>query len=192
MKKLVSVMLMMFSLVFGVSVFAKSAVKSEAVPAVKTENVAKSSEVNSGVKIGVIDLTKVLQDAPQLEKAKKDFKKKFEGREKGVQEAQKKFNAAIETFSKNSPTMKPDVQKAEQQKIIEQQKALQDMHNKLQDEINTAQNKVMKDIMSKVEDIVKKTAVEKQMDVILVKGSLAYNKKEFEITEEVIAKLKKQ
>jgi hypothetical protein len=44
-----------------------------------------------------------------------------------------KISCFVETLSKNSPTMKSDVQKEDQQKIIEQQKKLQAMQAKFQE-----------------------------------------------------------
>lgn len=203
MRKILLAVSVVVFLMFGTVVFAatKHVAKSEATPAVKAEakletQAEAKSEVSTtakiGVKIGVIDLSKVLLESPQLAKAKTDFKKRFEGREKEVSEAQKKFHSDIETFSKNSPTMKPDVQKTEQQKIIDQQKKLQDMQTKLQDDMSIAQNDIMKDLMKKVETIVDKIATEKGLDLILAKAGLAYNKKELEITDEVVKRLKKQ
>ncbi|MDR1057506.1 MAG: OmpH family outer membrane protein [Coxiellaceae bacterium] len=200
MRKIILMVAAVFSLLSAVSVFAvpaKNGVKDSASTEIKTEVIPETkSETQLGTKtaakIGVLDLNKVLLDSPQLAEAKTKFKKKFEAREKELDEAQKKFRGAIETFSKNSPTMKSDVQKEEQQKIIEQQKKLQEMQAKFQEEATIAQSNLMKDIVKKVEDVVDKVAGEKNLDLVIAKASLAYSKKELEITDEVSKRLKKQ
>ncbi|MBU0744715.1 MAG: OmpH family outer membrane protein [Gammaproteobacteria bacterium] len=152
---------------------------------------AISASAFAEVSIGVIDLNKILTESPQVEKAKTDLKKKFDKQEKDLAAAQKKFQSAIEDFSKNSPTMKADAQKAEQQKIMEQQKKLQEMQTKFQKDVNAAQEKVLGDVLKKIESIVNKLATDKKLDLIVAKASLAYNKKELEVTDEVIKMLKK-
>jgi outer membrane protein len=143
------------------------------------------------MKIAVLDLNKVMMDSPQLETAKTKLKSRFDKREKGILKAQKAFQSDIEKFNKESPTMKDDAQKAAQQKIIDQQKNLQDMQTKFQNDLNAAQGVVMKDIVTKIEGLVKKIAEDKKFDLILAKAGTAYSKPGLEITAEVIKRMKK-
>lgn len=149
------------------------------------------STVFAELKIGVINVNKVFLESPQVAAAKASFKKKFEGREKELNNAQKDFQKAIETFSKNSPTMKADVQKTEQQKIIDQQKKLQEMQMKFQNDANAAQEEALKDFSKKMESAVATVAKNKGLDLVVAKASLAYNKEELEITNDVLKILKK-
>lgn len=150
-----------------------------------------STAAMAETKIGVIDLNKILLESPQLTTAKADLKKKFDGREKELLDAQKKFQGDIEGFNKNSTTMKEDAKKEAQDKIIGQQKKLQDLQTKFQNDLTTAQNDIMRDILKKVESIVNKTAEDKKLDLVITKISTAYNKKELEITDDVIKQMKK-
>jgi outer membrane protein len=143
------------------------------------------------LKVGVLDLNKVMMDSPQLEVAKKSLKGKFDVREKEILAAQKAFQTDIEAFNKNSPTMKTDDQKATQQKIIAKQKELQEKQTKFQKDLSEEQNNVMKGVVKKIEEIVNNIAKDKKFDLIIVKGATAYNKPEFEVTEEVIKQMKK-
>ena len=147
--------------------------------------------VFADMKIGVLDLNKVMMDSPQVEAAKAKLKSKFDAREKEMVASQKAFQADIEKFNKESPTMKADAQKAAQQKIIEQQKKLQDAQSKFQNDLNTAQNEELKGIVKKIEGIVNKMAADKKFDLIVAKAGTAYNKPELEITSDVIAQMKK-
>ena len=141
--------------------------------------------------IGVVDLIKVISDSPQLAKARDVFKEKFEPREKELEAAQKKLQDLVDSFNKNSPTMKDKDRDAEQQKIIDQQKDLQDMQAKLQKDVMSARDDEMKSIGEKIEKIVNKIAEERKLDAVFTKASVAYNKKSLEITDEVLKRLKK-
>ena len=138
------------------------------------------------VKIGVVNVNKILLESSQMTTADADFKKKFEGREKEVSEAQKALQKAFETFNKNSPTMKAEEKKAEEQKIMDQQKKLQDMQMKLQTDANETREKVFKEFYKKLEEVVSKIAASKSLDLVLVKAAVAYNKPELDITDEVL------
>ncbi|CAL7961988.1 outer membrane protein [Gammaproteobacteria bacterium] len=152
---------------------------------------AFGTQAFADMKIGVLDLNKVMMDSPQLEIAKKALKGKFDVREKEMLAAQKAFQVDIEAFNKNSPTMKANDQKAAQQKIISQQKDLQEKQTKFQKDLSDEQNSAMKDIVKKIEGIVNNIAVSKKFDLIVAKAATAYNKPELEITDEVVKQMKK-
>lgn len=141
-------------------------------------------------KIGVVDFNKALLESPQLADAKNKLKKQFDAREKEITEAQKKFQASIEAFNKNSPTMKADAKEAEQRKIMEQQKKVQEMQEKFQKDVNETQTKVMNGIVDKIQSIVDKVANDNKLDLVIVKASAPYSKKELEVTDAVIKQLK--
>ncbi len=149
------------------------------------------SSVFAELKIGVVNVNKIFLDSPQIATAKSDFKKKFESREKALSDAQKDFQKTIEAFSKNSPTMKEDAQKAEQKKIMDQQKKLQEMQAKFQNDANAAQEEALKDFSKKMEIAVAKVAKEKGFDLVVAKASLAYVKDGLEITDDIVKQMKK-
>jgi outer membrane protein len=143
------------------------------------------------LKIAVVDMNKVMMESPQFKAAERDFKSKFNSREKTIVDAQKSFQKDIEDFNKNGPTMKVEDQKATQKKIIDQQKKLQQMQADFQKDVNVAQNKAMKDIVSKIEAVIKKVATDKKVDIIFEKIGVRYSKPEFDVTDEVIKQMKK-
>jgi outer membrane protein len=143
------------------------------------------------VKIGVLDISKVLMDAPQLNVAKDQLKKQFQPRDQSIVDAQKKLKADIDGYTKNSPTMKAADQKAAQQKIMDEQKSLQDLQVKFQNDVNDAQNKAMQDIMKKVEGIVAKIAADQKYDMVVYKNGVIFSNPKSDITDFVAAEMKK-
>lgn len=152
---------------------------------------ALGTQAFADMKIGVLDLNKVMMDSPQLEAAKKTLKGKFDAREKEILALQKTFQADIEKFSKDSPTMDEKKKTAEQQRIVGLQKDLQEKQAKFQKDLGEAQNGAMKDIVKKIEGIVNGLATSKKFDLIIAKAGTAYNKPELEVTDEVIKEMKK-
>lgn len=185
MRKILFVVSAMFFLMFSAVVFALTK------PNAKNEVQQVSPEVNTGLKIGVIDTHRAWAASSEAAKLEKHVAKRVEAQEKEVHEAQKKFSSALETFRKNSSTMKPDVQKAEHQKIIDQQKKLQDMQTKLQAKATVIEDSAVQDIIRNIKVFVDKIASEKHFDLIFYKSHLIYNEKDFDITDAVIQQMKK-
>lgn len=158
--------------------------------AAKVEETKHIAPASGTAKIGVVDLNKILLDSPQLNAAKTDLKKKFDPREKELNDKQKSFQKSIEDFSKNSPTMKPADKEATQKSIMDEQKKLQELQSKFQSDLSAEQNKLMGDILKKIETIVNKIAANKNFDLVITKVSTAFNKKELEITDEVVKEMK--
>lgn len=143
------------------------------------------------MKIAVVDLNKVMLESPQWEAAKTKLKNKFDAREKEILAAQKTFQNDVENFNKNSLTMKEAAKKTAQQKIIDQQKKLQDMQMKFQNDFNAAQTDALQNVMKKIDGIIKTIAADEKLDLILAKGAVPYNKPELEIADKVIKQMKK-
>lgn len=152
---------------------------------------AFTNSAMADTKIGIIDLSKILAESSQVNDAKAQLKKQFDGRGQEIATAQKALKTDIEAYNKNSPTMKADASKAAQQKIMDEQKKLQEMEASFQNDVTAAQNKAMEKIMNDIQDVVKKVATEEKFDLVLTKMSAAYNNPSLEITDKVIKAMKK-
>ena len=157
---------MLLCLIFGQSIFAET-------------------------KIGVMNVNKVFIESPQVSAAKADFKRRFDFREQELSQAQKHFQKEVEFFNKNNILMKIDTQRNEQQKLLEKQKKIQEMQARLQADAGKVQQEAFDNFSRKLEIAVNKVAMDKKLDLVLVNASLAYSKKELEITNDVIKQMKK-
>jgi outer membrane protein len=178
----------------SLSVASLFMVGSVALAGTKTADDVKpvtNTKATASTKIAVLDLNKVLMSSPQLEAAKAKLKKEFDPRGKKIEEAQNKFQNDIQAFGKNSPTMKAEEKKAAEKSLKEEQKKLQELQTSFQKDLESAQNSEMQSIMKRVEKIVAKIAVEKDVDLIVAKSSVSYNKPDLDVTNEVVKQVKK-
>lgn len=144
------------------------------------------------IKIGVLDLNKVLLESPQIADVKAQLKKQFDPREQEIVDLQKKMRADIGDYQKNSPTMKQDAKKAAEQKIMSQQQKLQDLQTKFQNDLTTAQNQAMQNVIKSLEAIVSKVAADQKLNLVLTKTSAAYSDPSFDVTDAVVKEIKKK
>jgi len=143
------------------------------------------------VSIGVVDRNKVAMGSPQLAAARTELKAKFEPREKGLMIKQTAFKASVDAYGKNSTTMKKEAKEAMQKKLMDEQKALQDEQGKFQNDLMEAQGSKTKVIEKQIEASVSDIATSKKYDLVIEKAAVIYSKNNIDITNEVIAKMKK-
>lgn len=143
------------------------------------------------VKLGVINVNKIFIESPQIAQEKLNLKRRFEIQERELFLAQRNFQKLVEFLNKNAPTMRQDIYKNEQQKLFDQQKKLQEMAMKLQNESNAVKELIFERFAKKLENAVSKVAYDKKIDVVFAKAGLAYSKADLDITNDVINQLKK-
>jgi outer membrane protein len=143
------------------------------------------------LKIAVVDVSKILADSKEVAEAKAQLKKQFDPRQDEITAAQKKLRSEIDDYTKNSPTMKADAAKSTQNKIMDDQKKLQDLETSFQNDLSKEQNQKMQDILNHIETVIKKVAADKGYDLVVTRMSTAYVNPKLDVTAEVSGLLKK-
>lgn len=143
------------------------------------------------IKIGVLDVNKVLTSVPQVKKMQTDLKKEFDPRGNEIVKMQNAFVADIDKYRKSNVNKKGDELLKEQQKLIEENRKLQEARVNFQRDLVTTQNRALGPILRQVETVVEKIAKEKKLNLVLTKMSTVYSEAQFEITDQVIAEMGK-
>lgn len=152
---------------------------------------ASFSAFAADVSVGVVDRNKVAMDSPQLAAARTELKAKFEPREKSLMAKQAAFKADVDAYGKNSPTMSKQAKEAAQKKLMDTQKAMQAEQEKFQKDLMEAQGGKTKVIEQQIATSVGDVANSKKLDLVLEKAAVVYSKNNVDITNEVIANMKK-
>lgn len=142
------------------------------------------------IKVGVIDLQKVLTSAPQVTAARAQLKSQFDPRNKQIVDERKFLQTDIEKYSKDNAVMKDQERKDLQGKITDEQKKLRDNEADFQQKFMAAQDKSMQEVTKQIQDVVDKIAKDQKYDLILAKGATAYNNPSYDITDQIITALK--
>lgn len=140
--------------------------------------------------IGVVDMQKVMQNAPQVKAMQNKLKSEFGPQEQKLQALQKQLQADVEKFEKNSSIMKDSDKKALAKKIAAEQKDLQNRQNDFRTKVLTAQNEAMQKIFGQIQKIVNGIASDQKLNLILTKTSTVYSDDDMDVTDQVIKKLK--
>lgn len=142
------------------------------------------------LKIGVIDLQKVLQASPQIAKIDANFRKQFQPREDNIKMLGQKLQADMAQLKAKATTM-TDVQKtAAEANINKQRNSLQLLQAQFQQDVQDTQAKAMQSILDQIKVTINTLAINGKYDVILQSSSTVFYKPTYDITQQVIKALR--
>lgn len=144
------------------------------------------------IKISILDVNKVLTSLPQLKVIQTELKKKFDPRGQEVVNLQNAFRGDLDKYRQNSTNLQGEALKKEQQKIIDENRKLQETRVSLQRDLVAEQNQAVMPILQQIEGVVGKIAKDQKIDLVITKASTAYSNPQFDITDQVITEMKKQ
>ena len=140
------------------------------------------------VKIGFVEIKKILQNAPQTVKANKILEKEFTKRTKELKKIVKTIKAKESKFQKDSMTMS-DSDREKKIKAIQALKIdAQRTEREVREDIDLRRKEEIAKVQRLVNVAVEKVAKEQAYDLILYQG-VAYAGKKVDITDVVIKAL---
>ena len=140
------------------------------------------------LKFGVINMSAVLEQAPQMEKVKKRFDQKFGSRGKQLESQQKELQRMDEKMARDasvmSDTEKRNLAKDFQNKMRDFKKAQQEFN----EDINANRNEELGKLQRRIVEAVRAIAKDEEYDLLLTDGVI-YAKDQIDITAQVQKKL---
>jgi len=141
------------------------------------------------LKVGVLNMQDLLQKIPQMKAIGDELKKQFGDKQKQLMDAQENFKKEAERFRKDSAVMPDKDKQAAEDKLFKQQQDIQNMQMELQRDYMAAQNKKVDALMETIKNIVEKVAAQNKLDLVLINASVAYAKKDMDVTGQVLKEM---
>ena len=146
------------------------------------------SIVSAEVKIGFVEIQKILKGAPQTVAANKKLEKEFTKRTAKLKKTVKEINSKEKAFKKNSMTMS-ETERAKNQREIQALKIdAQRTEREVREDIDLRRREEIAKVQKQVNIAVEKVAKEQNYDLVLYQG-VAYAGKKVDITDIVIKAL---
>ncbi|HTB20001.1 MAG TPA: OmpH family outer membrane protein [Bryobacteraceae bacterium] len=137
------------------------------------------------VKIAVINTQKALLDTEDIKKAQLDLEAKFKPRQDQMIKLQKELED-IQTQLQSGKLNELGTQEM-QTEGQRKQRELQRMQQDLQDDVQNARTEILQRAGTRMQDVVKKLADEKGLDIVVDSANTVFYKTTFEITTEATA-----
>jgi|GEM_PF-6406724 len=137
--------------------------------------------------IGVLDMDKVVSESSQAKQIKTDMEKQFAPQKEKITALSKSFAADMKDYQKNKLTMSKTDLSALEKKMQGEQSDLQTLQAKVQQDLQTAQNKKMNEFLDSVKDASKTVAAKDKLDVVLPMNATVWSKDSLDITKDVLS-----
>lgn len=143
------------------------------------------------IKIGFVNSARVLQEAPQAERARVKLQSEFAPRDKKIVAMQKALKKLEDKMSRDSAVMSEMVRKKKERKLLTMKRDLKRAREEFNEDLNLRRNEELNDLQQKVYEAIVSLAKEEKYDVILG-DSVMFASKRVDITEKIIKRLSKK
>lgn len=143
----------------------------------------------TNMKIGIVDVQKIIQKAPETQKYSDALKAKFKPRQDKIVELNKKVQDDEAKLTKNGSVMKASERDKIQDKLTSEKRDLQRMMQDYQDDLTQARDRDMQELFAHIEKAVNTVAKREKFDLVLQKTAAPYAEAHLDITEAVIKEL---
>ena len=139
------------------------------------------------LKIGYVNLDKVLRDASPAKAAQAKLEAEFSRREKDLSDLEQKLKGASDKFEKDALTLGESERNRRQRDLIEHDRELQRKRREFQEDQNQRKNEELSSVLDRANRVVKQIFEQDKYDVILQEAVFAAPR--VDITDKVIRAL---
>ena len=141
------------------------------------------------MKIGFVNLVKLIEDAPQGEAATKKIEAEFSPRDNAIRKKQKKITSLESDIEKNGLVMKASERSKKEAEITKLKRSLKREAEEFREDYNVRRNEELKVLQKFVRDAINEVGKENKFDLIVAEGVL-YTSDKANITKLVLKKLR--
>lgn len=142
------------------------------------------------IKIGFVNVARVLQQAPQAEAAKKRLEKEFAPRDKRLVAMQKELKKLEEKMSRDAAVMSDAERRKLEREILAKQRELKRAQEEFREDFNLRRNEELGKLQRQVFEAIKSLAKEEGYDLLLTDG-VVYASDRVDVTDKVQQRLAK-
>ncbi|MGR9073403.1 MAG: OmpH family outer membrane protein [Gammaproteobacteria bacterium] len=140
------------------------------------------------LKIGFVNVARVLEKAPQAEKAKKQLEKEFSPRDKLLVSQQKEIAGMEEKLQRDAGVMSESEQRKLERDILSKKREAKRAQVEFSEDFNLRRNEELGKLQRRIYDAIKELAKEEQFDLLLTDGVI-YANESIDVTAKVQSKL---
>ena len=139
------------------------------------------------LKVGVVNVDRVLRDAAPAKAAQVKLESEFKRRDTELADAENRLRNASDKFDKDAPTMAESERVRRQRDLVDQDRELQRKRREYQEDLNQRKNEELSSLLDRVGKVVKQIAEQDKFDLIVQEAMFASAR--VDITDKVIKSL---
>ena len=143
---------------------------------------------HADLKIGFVNVAKVLEKAPQAAKAKSRLETEFSPRDKALASQVKEIKALEERLSRDSAIMGEEERRRLEKDIVDKKRDAARAQQEFQEDFNMRRNEELGNLQKRIVEAVRALAKEESFDLLLTDGVI-YANDDIDVTSQVQQKL---
>lgn len=160
-------------------------------PTLAVDSSTENAAVSSSAKIGVLDWSELLTNAPQADAAGKRLEREFQSRKDAVMAKQKEFQTKQERATRDKDVMTATERKDLELELSALQQDLRHQDEKLRSDYTARHREEMDAFLQVVREVVDNFAKAKDLRLVLPKDATVYTADSIDITEKILDDLRK-
>lgn len=140
------------------------------------------------LKIGFVNVIKVIEKAPQAEKAKKNLEKEFLPRKKHLISQVKEIKKLEEKFNRDASIMGESERRKLERDIISKKREAEVSRQEFNEDLNIRRNEELNKLRKRIKEAINVLAKDKKFDLLLTDG-VVYSSKRVDVTSQVQKRL---
>lgn len=137
------------------------------------------------LKIGTVNVAKILSQSPQADQANKRLQREFEPRQKALQDTEKNLRSMQERMESANDSQRRNLERD----FRTQSRDFQRAANEFREDFNIRRNQELGKFQQQVLDVISRLAKDEGYDLILNEGAIVYAGQSIDITDKVLARL---
>ena len=143
------------------------------------------------LKVGFVQVDKILQEAPQTIESNKKLEKEFSSRTDKLKADVKSLKERESSFSKDALTMKESERDTKEKSLSQLRVDVQRKERELREDINIRRNEELGGLQEQINKAVTSVAKAEGFDLVLYNG-VAYASEKIDITDKILKSLGKK
>jgi len=147
---------------------------------------ASLAAASAQTKVGIINVQNAILDTAEIKKAQVELEARYKPRQQKVEALQKELTDLQNKIQTMGDKMQPAALQEMQVTGQKKQRELQRLTEDLQADVDRERNEILQKSGSRMQEVVKKLAEEKGLDVIMDVASTLYFKPTLELTKDAV------
>lgn len=141
------------------------------------------------LKIGVVNLARLVVSSPQARRARESMESKFTARKEELESKQETFRSDVERLKRDGQVMSQSAREKLEGQIRDQQRRLKLMQDEYNEDVTLAEKKEMDSLREDIRAVIDQFAQDRGYDLI-VGDAILYASDQVDVTDQVLERLK--
>ncbi len=141
----------------------------------------------SQAKIAIVSLQRAVLETAEIKKASADMEAKYRPRQQAMEKLQRELDGIKQQLQSNAGKLTPAAESDLNAQGQQKQRQLQRLNDDLQADVNAERQEILSGSSRKMQEVVRKIAEEKGLDVVVDVQSTVFFKPALDITTEAVA-----